>query len=242
MKKRATSRVVLVSGASDGIGKALAEAFATHGDVVALLSRNRGRLAKVRKGIQQAGGKAEAFPCDVRREREVAAAARRVVQRFGGVDILVNSAGVTYFKSIEQTSPKEFDEVIDTNLRGTFLLTKALLPSMLGRGKGMILNIVSHVAKAVYAGSGAYTASKAGVEGLMNVLRAETRARGLRVVNVYPGAVLTSIWHKRHREKHADRMMSPAEVAQVVYQLTIQPPSMMTEEIVLRPQGGDLKV
>jgi 3-oxoacyl-[acyl-carrier protein] reductase len=149
---------------------------------------------------------------------------------------------VTAFKSVLDTRVKEFDDIIETNLRGSFLLTRAFLPRFLLRRGGMILNVISHAAKQVYKGSGAYAASKAGTEALMNVLRAEVRDAGVRVVNVFPGAVLTRIWHPRHRKTYADRMMHPSEIAGVLYGLTIQPPSMMTEEIIIRPQGGDLKV
>ena len=242
MKRRASGRVVVVSGASTGVGRALAVTFAENGDVVLLLSRNRKRLLGVRSRIGRGGGRSAIYACDVRSARSVGATAKRILQRFGRVDILINNAGVTYFKSVERTSIKEFDEVVETNLRGAFLLTKAFLPAMLRRRRGTILTVVSHAAKAIYTWSGAYTASKRGVEGLMNVLRAETRDRGLRVVNIYPGAVLTSIWQKRHRTRYGHRMLTPEQVAHAVYLLTVQPDSMMTEEIVLRPQRGDVKV
>lgn len=242
MKRRASGRVVVVSGASTGVGRALAVTFAGNGDLVLLLSRNRKRLFGVQKRIERGGGKSAVYACDVRSARSVGTAAKRILRRFGRVDILINNAGVTYFKPLERTSIKEFDEVVGTNLRGAFLLTKAFLPSMLRRRRGTILTVVSHAAKSVYTSSGAYTASKRGVEGLMNVLRAETRDRGLHVVNVYPGAVLTSIWHRRDRRRHGHRMLTPEQVAHAVYLLTVQPDSMMTEEIVLRPQQGDVKV
>jgi NADP-dependent 3-hydroxy acid dehydrogenase YdfG len=160
----------------------------------------------------------------------------------GSLDILINNAGVTYFKNFESTTIEEFDEVVGTNLRGLFLTTKGTLPSMLLKRSGTIINILSYAGRTVYTGSSAYAASKAGAAAMMDVLRAETRQKGIKIVNVYPGAVLTPIWHAKHRERYSERMMKPEEVATVVYEISCQPAGMMTEEVVLRPQGGDLQV
>jgi NADP-dependent 3-hydroxy acid dehydrogenase YdfG len=113
---------------------------------------------------------------------------------------------------------------------------------MLKRESGMVINILSYAAKVTYTGSSAYAASKAGSEAMMNVLRAETRNKGIKIINVHPGAVFTSIWHPKHREKYGHQMMKPAEIAKVIYELSCQPSSLVIEDVVIRPQIGDLQV
>ena len=168
--------------------------------------------------------------------------AESILKKHDKVDILINNAGVTYFKDFLSTSIQEFDHVIDTNLRGLFLTTKAIVPVMVQQHSGLVINILSFVTKTTYTKSSVYSASKAGAEALMNGLRAEVRNHGVHIVNVYPGAVCTPIWHPQQQEKFHDRMLKPEEVAEIVYQVSLQPSSMMVEELVLRPQVGDLQV
>ena len=235
-------RVVWITGASSGIGRALAQEFAMHGESVAASARSSANLATLISQLDSSSGSIASFPCDVSREADVIGAADAMLAKFGRIDILFNNAGVTYFKDFADTTVKEFDEVVATNLRGLFLATKAVLPGMIGRGGGTIVNVLSYAAKTPYTGSSVYAASKAGAEAMMNVLRAETREKGIKIVNVHPGAVLTSIWHPKHREKYGHQMMKPAEIAHMLYEITCQPPSMMLEDVVIRPQVGDLRV
>ena len=158
----------------------------------------------------------------------------------GHVDVLLNNAGITYFKNFLETSADEFDNAIATNLRGTFLATKSVLPGMLQAKSGTVINILSYAVKQVYTQSAAYAASKAGIEAMMNVLRAEVRPQGIRIVNVYPGAVRTPIWSPVQQEKSGSQMLHPGDLADLIYQVSQQPPHLMVEELVLRPQGGDL--
>jgi short-subunit dehydrogenase len=235
-------RIVWITGASSGIGRALVETFIRHGDVVVGSAREEAKLLDMKAHLGESSQRCLIYPCDVRQESAVESTARQILGRFEKIDVLINSAGVTYFKDFLSTTTIEFEQVVDTNLKGTFLVTRSVLSSMLGRRTGLIVNIVSYAAKASYTLSSAYAASKAGVEALMNGLRAEVRDKGIKIVNVFPGAVLTPIWHPKHRERYADRMMKPEELAEPVYQLTCLPASMMMEELIIRPQGGDLKV
>jgi short-subunit dehydrogenase len=235
-------RTVWITGASSGIGRALVEIFVRHGDIVVGAAREETKLLEMKAGLGESGQRCFIYTCDIRKESAVESTAKQILDRFEKVDVLINSAGVTCFKDFLSTTATEFDQVVDTNLKGTFFVTRSILPSMLGRREGTIVNIVSFAAKASYTLSSAYAASKAGVEALMNGLRAEVRDKGIKIVNVFPGAVLTPIWHPKHRERCADRMMRPEEFAEPVYQLTCLPPSMMVEELIVRPQGGDLKV
>jgi NADP-dependent 3-hydroxy acid dehydrogenase YdfG len=238
----AGSRIVWITGASSGIGRALAEEFALHGDSIAATARNLSNLTALQGQIEASSGTCRVFQCDISNADQVHTTAGSISSAFGPIDILINNAGVTYFKDFSATSIEQFDEVIATNLRGLFLTTKAVLPDMLERGSGLIINVLSYAAKATYTGSSVYAASKAGAEAMMNVLRAETRNKGIKIVNVYPGAVFTPIWHTKHREKYGHQMMKPAEIAKVMYDLSCQPASMVIEDVVIRPQVGDLQV
>jgi NADP-dependent 3-hydroxy acid dehydrogenase YdfG len=235
-------RVIWITGASSGIGRSLAEIFIKHGDTVLASARRKPQLEELQREVSASSGICRVYPCDVGDEGVVAIVGEAIFKEHGNVDFLVNCAGVTYFKDFVGTTAQEFDEVIRTNLRGLFLTTKAVLPGMLKRGAGVIMNILSYAGKVTYAGSSAYAASKAGAEALMDVLRAETRDKGIKIINVSPGAVLTPIWRPTHQERYGHLMMKPAEIAKVLYEVSLQPASLMIEDIIIRPQAGDLKV
>lgn len=240
--KHAAARVIWITGASAGLGAALAEEFVARGDTVIATSRRQLMLQSLQKKMRDLRGSFEIHTCNLRNEKNVRDIARKILAKHKAVDILINNAGVTYFKDFTRTSVGEFDEVIETNLRGLFLTTKKVLPSMLKRRSGCIINILSYAAKTTYAKSAVYSASKAGAESLMNVLRAETRDKGIKVVNVFPGAILTPIWLPHHRKKFSQDMMKPIEIARMIYELTTKPASLMVEDIIIRPQRGDLRV
>lgn len=235
-------RVVWITGASSGIGRSLAEIFVQHGDTVVASARRIPQLEELQKVVSSGPGICRICPCDVGDEIQVASVGETILREFDTIDFLVNCAGVTYFKDFAETTSQEFDEVIRTNLRGMFLTTKKVLPHMLTRGTGVVMNILSYAGKVTYTGSSAYAAAKAGAEAMMDVLRAETRDKGIKIVNVSPGAVLTPIWHVKHRERYGHVMMKSAEIAKVLYDISLQPASMMIEDIIIRPQVGDLKV
>ena len=237
-----TSRVIWITGASSGIGHALAEVFVHHGDTVIASARNLAKLEELKAGLASAPGVCQVRRCDVGDERQVQDVGESIIKELGLIDLLINNAGVTYFKDFTATTTQEFDEVISTNLRGLFLTTKAVLPSMLQREAGVIINILSYAGKVTYTGSSAYAAAKAGAQAMMDVVRAETRGKGIKIVNVSPGAVLTPIWHPKVRERYGHLMMNPAEVAKVLFDLSMHPASIMIEDIIIRPQAGDLKV
>jgi short-subunit dehydrogenase len=235
-------RVVWITGASSGIGRSLVEVFALRGDTVIASARTESKLSEVREQISTARGMCEIIKCDVLSEASVFDVVKKILELYGHIDVLINNAGVTYFKNFIDTSIEEFDHVVHTNLRGTFLTTKAALPVMLQNQHGLVMNVLSYVAKEVYAKSAAYSASKAGAEAMMKVLRSEVRREGIRIVNVYPGAVSTPIWHPNQLEKFGNQMLTSEQVAEMLYQVSKQPPSLMVEEIILRPQGGDLQI
>ena len=232
--------VVWVSGGSRGIGAAVALAFARIGAAVAVSGRQAPQLKRVVEQIVQEGGAAYSVVCDVRSESSVAKAHAKICDTLGVVDVLVNNAGVTYFTSFESTTSGQFDNVIATNLRGTFLCTQQVLPGMLAKRRGHIINIVSVAATTPFQDSSAYAASKAGVLAMSRGLRIEVRKRGVRVVDILPGAVDTDIWPEGARKKHGEKMMKPEDVADAIVSVYCQPEGITTDEIVLRPPDGDL--
>ncbi len=229
---------VWITGVRSGVGEALATEFLAGGWRVIGSSRARpsSRATWLRNDD------ASYVPMDVRSASSVTRAWSKIRRTAGSVDMLVNNAGTTVFKDVVRTSPAEFRDIIETNQQGLYHTAYTVLPSMRERRKGWIVNILSYAAKTVYTKSGAYAASKAGAEMLMRVVREENRDAGIRVVNVFPGAINTPMWSTAMRRDHGHTMMTPSDVAQAVYGLTGVTTSVVPEEIVLRPDIGDLTV
>ncbi len=232
--------VVWVTGASRGIGYEIARAFALLGCQVALSARDRRGLANAVKEISKLGGLAFSVPCDIASPNQITRAEAQIRKRVGSVDVLVNNAGVTVFKDFIKTSTREFEEIIRVNLLGQILCMKAVLPGMTRRKGGWIINIVSSAAMQTFTASSAYTASKAGLLGLANVVREELRAFNVRVVNVIPGPVDTEMWSAADRKKYGHRMMPAKRVGEAVLALYQMPPEVVPELLVLKPIEGDI--
>ncbi len=232
--------VVWITGATKGIGLAIANAFAIIGCKVIVSGRNKTQLEINAGRIIDQGGFALPIACDVTSETSIRGAYANINKKIGDVDVLVNNAGVTVFETFDKTSIKEFDSVIATNLRGYFLCTKIVLSSMLKRKKGHIINIHSVAARDVFYNSSVYAAAKAGALAMSRCLRHEVRKKGVRVVDVLPGATETDMWNKSVRKKYHQKMLQPEDVADAVVSLYCQPQRLTTDEIVLRPVEGDL--
>jgi len=173
--------------------------------------------------------------------RSVISTASQIRTHVGPIDVLINNAGKTVFKNFLSTTLAEFDSIIDTNLRGQIVAIKSILPSMVRRKHGWIINVLSHAAVKTFESSAAYTATKAGMLGLAKVLREELRPSRIKVVNVIPGPTDTSMWSASSRTKYAHRMMSPKSVAESVLALYQMPDDVVADELIIRPIQGDIE-
>ena len=227
-------KVAVVTGAGRGIGLAVARALADAGCRLALTARfsNPSELrAAKRIGFAQA--------CDVGDERSVSEFLAAVKRRFGRVDVLINNAGITGpLRNVAQFTTEDWREIIETNLTGMFLVTRAALPLM-KRGASIVNNL-SVSAKGVFPGMSAYNASKHGAAGFTNTLREELREQGIRVIGLYPGATDTAIWEQFWPGAPRQRMMSPKTIAHAVVFALSLPPEATVEELVIAPTAGAL--
>lgn len=233
-------KVIWVTGASTGIGKEIANEFSKAGHIVVVTGRRKSRLVQIASEIKYAGREATAFVCNMLSERSIIGTAKRIREKYGRIDCLINNAGATTFKSFLETKSFDFDTVINTNLRGTFLAIKYVLPQMVKNKKGHIINILSVAANTVFTNSAVYAASKAGILAMTNSLRKEIRNQNIKVSNVLPGATETAMWDSKTRQKNASKMMTPNEVAHIVLQIFEQPKKVLIEDVTIRPIKGDL--
>ena len=199
-------RIALVTGASQGIGRACALELASAGATVALAARNEGKLAEVVTEIEAAGGQAAAFALDIASEESIKKTAKEVLARFGKVEILVNNAGITRDGLMLRMRRADWDEVLTTNLTGAFLLTQAVLSPMLKNRWGRIIQISSVVGRTGQAGQVNYAASKAGLIGMTRSMAREVASRGITVNAVAPGYIETPMTAVLNEEQRAAMM------------------------------------
>ena len=188
-----TGRVAFVTGASQGIGRACALQLAEAGAVVALAARNKEKLASVAREIEAKGGHAATFRMDVSNEDEVKAVVKAAIERFGKIEILVNNAGVTKDTLLMRMKRTDWDSVIQTNLTGAFLMTQAVIGSMLKQRWGRIVNITSIFGQMGQTGQANYSASKAGLIGFTMAMAREVASRSITVNAVAPGYIETAM-------------------------------------------------
>ena len=232
-------KVALITGASRGIGLAIAAALAAEGCALAITGRNQTALKKAAAQLAQYRMPILPVVCDVRDPQAVAALFAAVRRRFHRLHILVNNAGIAHpGLPVDKLPVEAWAEVIETNLTGMFLVTQAAL-SLMKRGS-VIVNNLSIAAKKVFPGSSAYNASKHGALGFTNTLREELRERGIRVVALLPGATDTEIWNTLWPAAPRKKMMSPETVAQAVVSALSVADESTVEELTMLPSAGTL--
>ena len=232
---RLQDRIAVITGASTGIGKSIAVAYATEGAKIVLASRNKDKLEIVAKEIEDAGGSALVVSLDVTDEGAVIDLFRQAVEAFDRVDILVNNAGVSKGAPTDELSLEVWQQVIDVNLTAAFLCSREAIKSMKARGSGRIINIGSVSAKVPRIHSAAYTTSKFGLEGLTRSLALDMREFGIAVSVLHPGNTATPIWTGREEIARREGVMSPDDLAQVAVTIAALPPEVNLLESVVLP-------
>jgi NAD(P)-dependent dehydrogenase (short-subunit alcohol dehydrogenase family) len=232
-------KTALITGATQGIGLAIARSLAAEGCNLIICGRNESRLSKVAAELSRQKIRALAIKCDVRDEQSVINMIAAIRKKFGNLDILVNNAGIAHAsRPVSRLSPRDWNDVIATNLTGMFLVTHAALPLM-KRGS-VIANNLSIAAKRVFPGSAAYNASKHGALGFTSTLREELRQQGIRVIALLPGATDTAIWDTLWPTAPRKKMISPETVAQALVNALKLPENTAMEEMEILPAAGTL--
>ncbi|HEY9126491.1 MAG TPA: 3-oxoacyl-[acyl-carrier-protein] reductase [Acidobacteriaceae bacterium] len=239
------SRIALVTGASQGIGRACAIALAKSGATVALAARNEAKLAEVQAEIESASGHAASFALDIASEASIQSASKAILDRFGKVEILVNNAGITRDGLMMRMKRADWDDVLNTNLTGAFLLTQTLLRAMMKNSWGRIVNITSVVGRTGQAGQVNYASAKAGLIGFTRSLAREVASRGITVNAVAPGYIVTPMTEVLNEQQTtamlasipAGRAGAPEEIAHAVAYLASEGAGYVTGH-VLDVNGG----
>jgi NAD(P)-dependent dehydrogenase (short-subunit alcohol dehydrogenase family) len=236
---RLLGQTALITGASRGIGLAIARALAAESCNLILTSRDEKALAKISRELSRKKIRILIHPCDVRDPYGVDDLFRSIRHHFRRIDILINNAGIAHANlTVDKLPYPVWKDVLATNLGGTFLVTQAAL-TLIPRG-GTIVNNLSIAATRVFAGSAAYNASKHGALGLTNTLREELRPRGIRVIGLFPGATDTEIWKTLWPEAPRKKMMSSETVARAVINAVVLPSNATVEMLEILPSSGTL--
>ena len=230
-----TGKVAIVTGGSRGIGLGVARRLVAEGVKVAVTGKSEAHLNAARPVIEGAGpGLVETLQADVRFYDQVQRSIAATVARFGGLDILINNAGVGIFTNVADMTPQQWAEVIDTNLTGVFYACQVAIPEMRRRGGGFIINISSLAGKNAFPSAAAYCASKSGLNAFSEALMQEVRYDNIRVSYVMPGSVATG-FSGGDESKGAEWKVSADEVADVVLNLLHHPGRSLPSRVELRP-------
>ena len=227
-------KAAVVTGGTKGIGRAVAEALAEEGLNVCVGARNLDEVQQAVRELEGAGASATGAACDVRVYEEVEALVAHAVEEFGGVDVLVNNAGVGLFKTVEETSPEEFRAVLETNLFGVFYGCRAAIPEMRKRGGGYIVNVSSLAGANPHPRMAAYNASKFALNGFSEALMQEVRHERIKVSYVMPGSVNTEFGGGEVSEENAWQLQ-PEDIARVVVDLLRHDARSLPSRVEIRP-------
>ena len=226
-------KAALITGASRGIGFAIARMLGRLGAKVCLCGRDAAKLELARSGLEREGSSAIALPANLTQASEIASLVEQSERSVGAIEILVNNAGTGYFAPFYQADEATWNKVLDTNLKAVFLLSKSIAAGMVARRSGHIINIASLAGKNAFAGGGVYCASKWGLLGLTECMAEDLRPFGIRVTAICPGTVETDF--SPHSGKDPRKMLQPDDIAHVVEMLVTQAPRSFISEVLIRP-------
>ena len=224
-----------MTGAGRGLGREIALAFARAGADVAGTARTRVQIEDTIAGIEVLGCRGLALVADVTQELQVRTMVEQALAEFGQIDILVNNAGVAEYGPFVEQEAADWRAMIDTNLMGTLYCTHALLPSMLDRSQGLVINIASVAGIHGLPNEAVYCASKHGVKGFTDALAVELKEKGVRVGGIYPGGMDTPFWDVQTYGGDRSRIMDPTRVAEMVVGVATQPDGILVREVILFP-------
>jgi 3-oxoacyl-[acyl-carrier protein] reductase len=223
----------LITGASRGIGRAVARQLGLLGASVAICARNHDELERTAAALHQEGITTLPIVADVTRPADVERFVQKAGRELGEIGIVVNNAGIGIFGPFHERSESEWDAVLGTNLKAVFLISRAVTPGMVRLGRGHIINISSLASKSAFSGGAIYCASKWGLMGLTACMAEELRAHGIRVSVVCPGSVATEF--SSHAGRNPATLLQPDDVAHAVAMLVTQSPQSFISEVDVRP-------
>ncbi len=230
------NKVAIVTGASRGIGKAIALLFAKEGAKISAIARTEEDLKKLKSEIESNNGTCLIFKGDVSSEKDVKNAVEKTVEQFGKIDILVNNAGFGIYKPVVELTVDEFDSMVGVNFRGVFLFTKYVLPYMMKQNSGVIINISSIAGTLGVKNMAVYAATKWAVNGFTESIMHEVREYNIRVASLCPGSVDTNFSNVAGSNPPArDKVLKPEDVAQTALLIATLPERAMLSHLILRP-------
>lgn len=236
---RLVGKVAVVTGSSSGIGKAIALRFGEEGAKVIVTARRQALCEQTAKEICRKGGEAFVIQADVSHESQVDTLFDKAMQQYGRLDIAVNNAGIFGGRRIGETTAKAFDEVMNVNLRGTFLCCRAAFKHMKAQGGGVIINISSIAGVQAWAGTGIYSASKHGVMALTKSLADEGRLFNIKVSAICPGGVADELVDATPEEILRSEKISPYDIAETALYLSTLGKFAVVQEIIVNRLGAD---
>jgi 3-oxoacyl-[acyl-carrier protein] reductase len=229
-------KVAIVTGGTRGIGFSIAQRLLAEGAKVFICGRGAGHLKTALEALQkESGGNVDGIAADVRCYGDCRKVVHDAAEKFGGIDILINNAGLGHFKSIDQLTPEEWDETIETNLSGVFYCCREAIPLMRQRGGGYIFNISSLAGVNPFAGGSAYNASKFGLNGFSEAMMQDVRYDGIRVSYIMPGSVDTEFAAGPGSRPSASWMLTGDDIAKAVVDLYRFPKTALASRIEMRP-------
>jgi 3-oxoacyl-[acyl-carrier protein] reductase len=233
--------IVWITGGTSGIGLATAVAFAEKEYRIAVSGRNEAKLNAAVSMLEELDAEVIGTITDVSKSEDIATAMDEITKSFGSSpDILINNAGIAPWGTFTETTIEEFDAAMNINVLGYFLAAKAVIPGMIAKGGGDIVQRLSISSRKAFKNGAAYNTSKFAELGMTDSMREDLRGKNIRVISIMPGATETEMWDEPEREKYREKMMQPEDIAKAVMFTLELPRRAAVEAIVIRPIGGDL--